>query len=91
MRPSPINAPRRTGAFMGDGRGIYPELHPDPDAIDIDGLDVTESDLKEALRVVPAEWDTELAGIEEWYTRFGDSLPDALSAELSSLKERFAA
>lgn len=64
---------------------------PTPEAIDIDGLDVTESDLKEALRVVPAEWDAELKGIDEWYSRFGDSLPAELSAELSSLKERFAA
>ena len=64
---------------------------PTPDAIDIDGLDVTVSDLKEALRVVPAEWDTELKGIEAWYTRFGDSLPAELSEELRTLKERFAA
>ncbi|MHA7177180.1 phosphoenolpyruvate carboxykinase (GTP) [Arthrobacter sp. Sr24] len=64
---------------------------PTPDAIDIEGLDVTEPDLKEALRVVPAEWEAELKGIDEWYARFGDSLPAALSAELSSLKERFAA
>ena len=64
---------------------------PTPGAIDVAGLDVTAADLEDALKVIPAEWDDELKGIDEWYARFGDSLPAELAAELSSLKERFAA
>ncbi|WP_104110750.1 phosphoenolpyruvate carboxykinase (GTP) [Arthrobacter sp. N199823] len=63
---------------------------PTPGAIDVAGLDVTAADLEDALKVIPAEWDDELKGIDEWYARFGDSLPAELAAELSSLKERFA-
>ena len=64
---------------------------PTPDSLDLAGLEVTEAGMADALKVVPEEWDAEVAGIEEWYARFGDSLPEELAAELSSLKERFAA
>ena len=37
------------------------------------------------------EWATELASIEEWYAKFGGSLPEALRAELEGLKARMAA
>ena len=63
---------------------------PAPGSLDLDGLDLTDSDLADALRVVPEEWEKELAGIEEWYARFGSSLPEEMAAELSSLKARFA-
>ncbi len=66
-------------------------LVPEPGALDLDGLDVTAQDIAEALQVVPAEWEAELAGIEQWYARFGDSLPQELAAELEELKQRFAA
>ncbi|WP_207346280.1 phosphoenolpyruvate carboxykinase (GTP) [Arthrobacter sp. E3] len=64
---------------------------PTPDSLDLAGLEVTEAGMADALKVVPEEWEAEVAGIEEWYARFGDSLPEELAAELSSLKERFAA
>ncbi|SEE81453.1 phosphoenolpyruvate carboxykinase (GTP) [Arthrobacter alpinus] len=60
-------------------------------SLDLNGLAVPASDMEDALKVVPAEWETELAGIDEWYARFGDSLPAAMAAELTSLKARFAA
>ena len=66
-------------------------LVPEPGALDLDGLDVTAQDIAEALQVVPAEWEAELTGIEQWYARFGDSLPQELAAELEDLKQRFAA
>ena len=47
--------------------------------------------MEDAVRVDREEWDAELASIEEWYAKFGDSLPDALRSELDSLKERMAA
>jgi phosphoenolpyruvate carboxykinase (GTP) len=60
-------------------------------ALDLNGLAVPASDLEDALKVDPAEWQAELAGIDEWYERFGGSLPAEMAAELSSLKARFAA
>ncbi|PYI37863.1 phosphoenolpyruvate carboxykinase (GTP) [Arthrobacter psychrolactophilus] len=60
-------------------------------SLDLNGLDVAASDLEDALKVDATEWESELAGIDEWYERFGDSLPAEMSAELSSLKARFSA
>lgn len=60
-------------------------------SLDLTGLAVTESDMADALKVVPAEWEAELKGIDDWYARFGDSLPAEMATELASLKQRFAA
>jgi phosphoenolpyruvate carboxykinase (GTP) len=66
--------------------GFVPAGH----ALDVTGLDLTHAHVEDAVRVDREEWDAELASIEEWYAKFGDSLPDALRAELESLKERMA-
>ncbi|GAA2175050.1 phosphoenolpyruvate carboxykinase (GTP) [Arthrobacter parietis] len=63
---------------------------PAPDAIDLTGLDLTAADVEQAVRVDADEWAAELEGIEQWYQRFGESLPAELSGELQRLKERFA-
>ena len=64
---------------------------PTPSSLDLDGLEVPTSDLADALKVDATEWDTEIKDIQEWYSRFGDSLPSELAAELEGLKQRFAA
>jgi phosphoenolpyruvate carboxykinase (GTP) len=64
---------------------------PAPGSLDLTGLDLTHSHVEDAVRVDREEWDAELASIEEWYARFGDSLPAALRSELEGLKERLAA
>ena len=64
---------------------------PTGESLDLSGLDMTPADVDAAVRVDPEEWKKELAGIEEWYARFGESLPEDLVAELETLKERFAA
>ncbi|MCC9198353.1 phosphoenolpyruvate carboxykinase (GTP) [Arthrobacter sp. zg-Y820] len=63
---------------------------PTGESLDLTGLDMTPADVEAAVRVDPEEWKKELAGIEEWYSRFGESLPEDLVAELQTLKERFA-
>ncbi|UKA63356.1 phosphoenolpyruvate carboxykinase (GTP) [Arthrobacter sp. FW306-04-A] len=63
---------------------------PTGESIDLEGLDMTPAEVEAAVRVDPAEWKTELASIEEWYAKFGDSLPAALVAELEGLKSRLA-
>jgi phosphoenolpyruvate carboxykinase (GTP) len=61
---------------------------PTPEALDINGLDLTHEQLEAALAVEPEEWRTEVAGIEEWFAKIGDALPSSLHDELDSLKLR---
>jgi phosphoenolpyruvate carboxykinase (GTP) len=61
---------------------------PTGDSIDLAGLDMTPEQVEEAVHVDPAEWQTELASIEEWFANFGSSLPEALRQELEGLKTR---
>ncbi|EMY32928.1 phosphoenolpyruvate carboxykinase [Arthrobacter crystallopoietes BAB-32] len=63
---------------------------PTADSLDLTGLDMTPADVEEAVKVDPKEWQEEVKGIEEWFARFGDSLPAELSSQLDELKERFA-
>ena len=64
---------------------------PAPESLDIEGLDVTRGHLSAALAVDSQEWAQEIDSIDQWYARFGDSLPPELPAELQRLKNRFAA
>lgn len=63
---------------------------PTPQSLDLSGLAETAADLEDALAVVPAEWEAEIAGIEEWFARFGDSLPAEMAHQLTQLKARLA-
>ncbi|HET7356161.1 MAG TPA: phosphoenolpyruvate carboxykinase (GTP) [Nocardioidaceae bacterium] len=61
---------------------------PTPEALDIDGLDVTDEELAEALRVDVEEWKAEIPQITEWFEKFGESLPAVLWTELDGLRAR---
>jgi phosphoenolpyruvate carboxykinase (GTP) len=61
---------------------------PTPGGLDTDGLAIDEADLAELLKVDPAEWQPEIEPIREFYEKFGDKLPDELSAQLDALRER---
>jgi phosphoenolpyruvate carboxykinase (GTP) len=63
-------------------------LVPAPRAIDTAGLDVTEEDMAELLRVDPDEWKAQLPQVREHFSRFGDRLPRELRAQLEALEER---
>ena len=64
-------------------------LVPTPGAIDTTGLDMTDEQVTKALAVNVDEWrDKELPLIEEWFAKFGDSLPTQLADELATLKAR---
>jgi phosphoenolpyruvate carboxykinase (GTP) len=60
-------------------------------AIPTDGLDVSEEDMDELLRVDLDEWKAELTDIEQYYQRFGDRLPAQLRDELEALRARLDA
>ncbi|MDR3344363.1 MAG: phosphoenolpyruvate carboxykinase (GTP) [Oscillospiraceae bacterium] len=60
--------------------------------INIAGLEdeVGAAQLEELLSAEPSLWQDELAGIDEFFGRFGDRLPAALSAELETLRGKLA-
>ena len=47
-----------------------------------------EEKLASILKVDNAKWAKEAAGVEEFYKKFGDKLPQELRDELNGLKER---
>ena len=61
---------------------------PKAEDINLEGIEdeVSEGQLKEILSVDNSLWEDEAKGIEEFYAKFGDRLPKALSDELSTLK-----
>ena len=61
---------------------------PAPGAIDTNGLDVTEEQMEELLKVDVQEWLNEIGSIREHYERFCDRLPAVLSEELAALEAR---
>ncbi len=61
---------------------------PTPEALDIDGLDVTVEQIELALRVDRDEWAAEIPLIQEWFDTIGDSVPSSLRDELDALALR---
>jgi phosphoenolpyruvate carboxykinase (GTP) len=64
---------------------------PNPDELDLDGLDVPAADVEAALTVDPEEWKAELPLIEEWFEKIGERLPTSMRDELEALKLRLGA
>ncbi len=58
--------------------------------INVEGLDISDETLVELLSVDKAVWADELAGIGEFFAKFGDKLPKELADELEGLKSRLA-
>ncbi|HEY7103596.1 MAG TPA: phosphoenolpyruvate carboxykinase (GTP) [Mycobacteriales bacterium] len=61
---------------------------PAPGALDVDGLDMSPSDLSAVSSVDPEEWRSELPQIEEWFATIGDHLPTGMRDELDALRLR---
>lgn len=57
--------------------------------LNIDGLDLSESDLRTILNVDRDEWKDEIDSIEEFYKSLGDDVPAELNLELDDLKCEF--
>ena len=63
---------------------------PNADDINIEGLDIDKKVLEDILYVDNEKWAKEAEGIEEFYKKFGDRLPEKLAQQLAALKERLA-
>jgi phosphoenolpyruvate carboxykinase (GTP) len=61
---------------------------PAPGALHTEGLDLSDEDLSELLRVDDAAWRDELPPLHEHFATFGDRLPVELRAQLEALTQR---
>jgi phosphoenolpyruvate carboxykinase (GTP) len=66
-------------------------LVPAPGALDTEGLDVTDDDMAEVLRVDADEWRAEIPSIEEHFANLGERVPVELRDELNALEKRLSA
>lgn len=67
--------------------GYMPTLN----AIDTEGLDVSEDDMKELLSVDKESWLKEVESIKEDYKKYGEKLPKELARQLEALEKRLRA
>jgi len=76
--------------ISGEGKAVRTPIGymPTPDAIDTNGLDVSEADMKELLRVDRDEWLKEVESIREHYAKYGEKMPKELYAQLDALEKR---
>lgn len=74
----------------GEGEAIETPIGnlPTLDAINFDGLDLTEEAKAELLRVEVDGWLSEIPLIEEYYDQYGDRVPNELREEVKQLKAR---
>jgi phosphoenolpyruvate carboxykinase (GTP) len=63
-------------------------LLPTPEALDTDGLEITDDDLHALLSVDTAGWRDAIPQIREHYAQFGSDLPAALTVALDTLDAR---
>ncbi len=63
-------------------------LVPAPGALNTEGLDISDEDLAELVKVTPEEWKVELPAIHQHFARFGKHLPDELHQQLADLEAR---
>ncbi len=63
---------------------------PTKDALNLDGLGVTEEDLDELLKVDPEEWRAEVPLIRDHFATFGDRLPAKLTMAVDDLEARLS-
>ena len=63
---------------------------PTREALNLDGLSITEADVSELLTVNNDEWRDEVPKIREHFAQFADHLPAQLHAQVDALEERLA-
>jgi phosphoenolpyruvate carboxykinase (GTP) len=75
-----------------EGRGKAQETAigfvPAPDALTLDGLDISRAAMEELLHVDSNDWSAELEETHKFFEKFGKRLPAELWAEHEQLSER---
>jgi len=74
----------------GNGEAVETPIGnlPTLDALNFDGLGLTEEAKAELLRVEVDGWLSEIPLIEEYFAQYGDRMPEALKKEVAELKAR---
>jgi len=74
----------------GEGKAIDSAIGkvPADDAINVEGLNISAQEMKDALAFSTEEWKDEVAMIEEHFANFGSHLPKELRTELDAFKKR---
>ena len=77
----------------GEGKSVKTPIGimPTTDGIDLTGLNISEPEIKELLRVDREEWLREVASIREHYANYGDKLPKEMASQLEALEGRLKA
>jgi phosphoenolpyruvate carboxykinase (GTP) len=63
---------------------------PVPGDLNVDGLDITADQLSELFALDPEAWSREADLTEEYFSKFGDRIPNELLSQLSQLRERIS-
>jgi phosphoenolpyruvate carboxykinase (GTP) len=74
----------------GTGKAVETPIGhlPTPDALDLSGLAIKDSDLQTLLAVDIAGWKNEIDDVAKSYEQLGDRLPQALKQQLTELRAR---
>ena len=74
----------------GKGKAVKTPIGymPTIDAIDRSGLNITDAEMEELLKVKKDEWLNEVVSIKEHYASYGERLPKEMSRQLAALEER---
>lgn len=59
---------------------------PNPSDINLNGTDLSEADVADLLTIDKDLWNQEVEGIEEFYAKFNNHIPERLKAQLDILK-----
>jgi len=63
-------------------------LIPAVDDLDLKGLDIPATDMRELLSVDSAAWKSEIPDIEKHFAQFGDRLPERMKKQLDEMSKR---
>lgn len=77
----------------GSGKAIDTPIGriPGPGALDVSGLEISQTALDDVLKVDIEDWLSEVPLIREHFGTFGDRLPEALNSQLAALEQRLKA
>ena len=78
------------GRCEGKADGVETAIgyEPEPEDINIEGLDLTTETIRDLLTIDTDLWKQEVAGIREFYAKFGGKLPAKMAQELEALDKR---
>ena len=78
--------------ISGEGKAVETPIGnlPATGAIDLSGLDVSDAEMAELLKVDTEAWLAEIESIKANYESYGEKLPAELAAQLSALEQRLA-